>query len=108
MRIRTAILTALENYKVGDKFSLIGLTEKVVFYRGKWTTDGTVSRYLRWFNEGNFDKYGVIFRWEVVRAGVYKITKKEKVQSPQNNTEQSFSSQYQFKPVERNGEFYLF
>ena len=109
MTVREAILKALENYRVGDTFSLIGLTEKVEFYRNKWVTDGTVSRYLRWFNEGEFDHYGVIFRWEVVKAGVYRITRKEKVEV--NSGQSSSGSQdfsYQFKPVERDGELYLF
>lgn len=111
MTVREAILKALESYKIGDVFSLLSLTEKVEFYRGKWVTDGTVSRYLRWFNEGVFDRYGIIFRWKVIKPGVYRIIRKEKLEKNQEGTSQNFpsySSQYQFKPVKRNGEFYLF
>lgn len=73
MSIAKAIAEVIRFKDIGDEFSLIWLTEQVSALRGKWTTDGSVSRYLRWWNEGRFDHL-LPFRWEVVRAGRYRIS----------------------------------
>jgi len=76
MRVKDAILEVLRWKNVGDTISLIDMTQKVGDLLGKYVTDGTVSRYLRWFNEGKFDK-DMVVRYEVVRHGRYRIIKKE-------------------------------
>ena len=58
--------------KEKDMFSLIRLTEFVCEYRGKWVTDGSVSRELRRFNEET-PHLGWVLKWEVVKGGVYRI-----------------------------------
>jgi hypothetical protein len=73
MTICEAIIEAIKGYGNGDTFSLIELTELIGYIRGKLTTDGSVSRRLREFNSGKYDKLGHILRWQVERGGVYKI-----------------------------------
>jgi hypothetical protein len=67
------------DHVIGGKFGLIELTDIVSRYRTKWTTDGTVSRRLREFNE-SLCKHGWVLKWEVVSSGVYRIVKFHKVQ----------------------------
>lgn len=75
MTIYEAIIESLKDYSAGETFSLIGLTEKIISYRGKLVTDGCVSRRLREINSGKKDKQlDWVLRWEVVKGGVYKIT----------------------------------
>jgi len=86
MNVREAILEALKFKSEGDIFSLLDLTRQVSEIRKKWTTDGTVSRYLRFFNEGFFDKYGVVLRYDVVKNGVYRIIQKENLKKVYEKT----------------------
>jgi hypothetical protein len=81
-----AIIKALyEKFKgcgdhvIGQTFGLIELTDIVSRYRTKWTTDGTVSRRLREFNE-SLCKGKWVLKWEVVSSGVYRIVKFHKIQ----------------------------
>jgi len=77
MTVDEAIMEVVKKMEPGDTFSLLWLTEQVKKIRGHIVTDGTVSRILRYFNEGRYDNkpYSVSFRYEVVRKGVYRITR---------------------------------
>jgi len=86
MNVREAILEALKFKSEGDIFSLLDLTKQVSELLGRWITDGTISRYLRFFNEGFFDRHGIIFRYEVVKNGVYRIIQKENLKKVYEKT----------------------
>lgn len=125
MSIAKAIGMALDGKRVGDTFSIIALAEKVTFYRGKWTTDGSVSRYLRWWNQGVYDHI-LVLRWEVVSPGVCRIMELSgpvpKIKQGARISRQQPAvppvcgvdlatgkdSTVRFEAVERSGEFYLF
>lgn len=118
--IREAILKALQFKKTGDEFSLIQVTEMVTSYREKLTTDGSVSRRLREFNAGKHDAASdIVFRWDVVRDGVYKIIRmdpKSVTTIPDTGIETVYMPppaetermKHAFKPVEGDGDYRLF
>jgi len=84
----------------------------VTSYRGKLTTDGSVSRRLREFNAGKHDRMSdVILRWDVVDDGVYRITRMDP--KPVEGSAVVYSPppeqmSPEFKPVDREGGYSLF
>jgi hypothetical protein len=80
MTIYEAIIESLKDYSAGETFSLIGLTEKIISYRGKLVTDGCVSRRLREMKTKKKEEFlRHILQWEVVKGGLYKIVENKPV-----------------------------